>query len=79
MSEEDEITARELEVLRLVVEGLGNRQIAVALGLSQRTVDAHVRNAMKKTKTASRTQLAVFALRSGVVPLSPDAKCTSDE
>jgi DNA-binding NarL/FixJ family response regulator len=63
------LSPRELEVLRLVVEGLTNQEIADRLGLARRTVQAHVANALEKTQTRSRTQLAVFALRSGLVPL----------
>lgn len=63
---------RELAVVRLVVEGLTNRAIAAALHLSESTVQAHVASAMRKARARSRTQLAVRALRSGIVPLHPD-------
>jgi NarL family two-component system response regulator LiaR len=63
------LTPRELEVVELVVEGLSNREIAHRLVVSERTVQAHVAAAMRKTQTASRTQLAVIALRRGWVPL----------
>ena len=64
-----DLTARELEVVRLVVDGLTNDEIADRLGLSRRTVHAHISNAMKRTNTRSRTQLAVLVLRRGIVPL----------
>ena len=67
----DELSDRELAVVRCVVEGLTNRQIAEQLAVSRRTVQAHLANAMKKTETATRTQLAVYALRRGLVPLTP--------
>lgn len=63
------LSARELEVVALVVEGLSNQEIAACLVVSRRTAQAHVASAMGKTRTRSRTQLAVFALRSGLVPL----------
>lgn len=63
------ISARELEVVRLVVEGLSNQAIADALGLSKRTVHAHVSAAMRKSGTRTRTQLAVWALRTGAVTI----------
>jgi DNA-binding NarL/FixJ family response regulator len=66
-----DLTQRELEVIRLLVDGLSNQEIADGLGLSRRTVQAHVANAMARTQTRSRTQLAVFALRNGIVPLGP--------
>jgi DNA-binding NarL/FixJ family response regulator len=66
------LSPRELEVIQLVVDGLSNQEMADALGLSLRTVHAHVSNAMSKTDTSTRTQLAVHALRVGLVPLHSD-------
>ena len=68
---ESDLTPRELEVICLLVDGLSNQEIADRLGLSRRTVQAHVASAMGRTQTRSRTQLAVFALRRRIVPLSP--------
>jgi DNA-binding NarL/FixJ family response regulator len=65
------LTARELEVVRLVVEGFTNAQIAAHLVISVRTVQSHVKAATVKTGTRTRTQLAVTALRAGIVPLDP--------
>jgi DNA-binding NarL/FixJ family response regulator len=65
------LTGREVEVVRLVVEGWTNPQIAVQLVISPRTVQSHVASAMRKLGARSRTQLAVFALRRAVVPLLP--------
>lgn len=65
------LSDRELEVVHLVVDGLSNLQIALRLGLSSRTVQAHLSNCMSKTGTRTRTQLAVHALRTGLVPLIP--------
>jgi len=57
------LSAREIEVLRLVVAGRTNRDIAEALFLSEHTVRVHVRNILTKTDTANRTEAAAFALR----------------
>jgi DNA-binding NarL/FixJ family response regulator len=67
------LTPREREVLRLLVDGLSNQEIADGLKISRRTVHAHVSSAMRKTGTHSRTQLAVYALRTGLLPLRPQA------
>jgi DNA-binding NarL/FixJ family response regulator len=63
------LTSRELEVVRLIVDGLTNAEIAGALGITERTVQAHVAAARRKLEARSRTQLAVFALRLRLVPL----------
>ena len=55
------ITARELEVLNLVAQGLSNREVADALVLSVRTVDKHVEHLLAKTGRANRTALAALA------------------
>jgi DNA-binding CsgD family transcriptional regulator len=62
------ITGRELEVLRLVAEGLSNQEIAARLFLSPRTVERHVANISAKTGAARRAQLVSFAART-VTPL----------
>jgi DNA-binding NarL/FixJ family response regulator len=67
----DGLTDRELEVVVLVAEGLTNDQIAERLVLSPRTVQSHVANAMRRTRTQSRTQLAVLSIREGLVELDP--------
>jgi len=66
------LTDRELEVVLLIVQGLTNREIADRLGISRRTVHAHVTQALRKTGRRSRTQLAVLALRKGWAPLEAD-------
>jgi DNA-binding CsgD family transcriptional regulator len=53
------VTDREADVLRLVIDGLANKQIAAALRLSTRTVEKHVENLLRKTGARSRTELAV--------------------
>jgi DNA-binding CsgD family transcriptional regulator len=53
------VTDREADVLRLVIAGLANKEIAAALRLSPRTVEKHVENLLRKTGARSRTELAV--------------------
>jgi DNA-binding CsgD family transcriptional regulator len=65
------LSRRELEVVELVVDGLTNIEIAVRLGITERTVQAHVAAARAKLGARSRTQLAVMVLRLGIVPLEP--------
>lgn len=60
------LTERELEVLRLLAEGLSNQAIAQKLTLSERTVGAHVSHILKKLHVASRTQAALYAIREGL-------------
>jgi DNA-binding CsgD family transcriptional regulator len=64
----DQLSPRELDVVRLLVEGRTSAQIARVLGLSPRTVEKHVHSAMRKRDAPSRTALAVAAMESGDVP-----------
>ncbi|MEA5617983.1 response regulator transcription factor [Cronbergia sp. UHCC 0137] len=61
------LSSRELEVLKLIVEGLSNPEIAKKLYLSPNTVKTHVRGVMNKLSVDDRVQAAVVALRSGLV------------
>lgn len=61
------LTQREVEILQHVAGGLANKEIARALGISERTVKNHLSNIMGKLQVNSRTQAAVYALRSGLV------------
>jgi len=56
----DRLTAREMEIARLVRDGRTNRQIARALGLSTKTVEAHLSRIFAKLSIPSRTVLAVL-------------------
>jgi predicted ATPase/DNA-binding CsgD family transcriptional regulator len=59
------LTGRELEIAALVAEGLSNREIAAKLGISKRTVDAHIEHIFGKLGVSSRVQLATWLTSSG--------------
>jgi DNA-binding NarL/FixJ family response regulator len=61
-----QLTEREADVLRLVVEGLTARQIATRLGLSPRTVENHVQHVLRKLHLHSRAALVRYAIESGL-------------
>lgn len=62
-----DLTAREREVLTLVVEGMANKQIARRLGISERTVKGHLTNLFQRIGVADRTQAALWAERNGIL------------
>jgi len=62
-----ELTERELEILKLIANGLSNQQIAETLVISENTVKGYVSNILSKLHLADRTQAAVLAWREGVV------------
>lgn len=65
----EKLTERETEVLRLIAKGLSNKDIAVQLVVSEKTVKTHVSNVLAKLHLPSRTQAALYALREGLVSL----------
>ena len=65
----DPLTSREVEVLKLVAQGLGNREVAQVLAISDRTVGVHISNILSKLHLANRTQAALYALREGLIRL----------
>jgi two-component system, NarL family, response regulator LiaR len=65
----DPLSVRELEVLKLVAQGLTNHEIAERLFLSEWTVSSHVRNILGKLHLANRTQATLYALREGLANL----------
>jgi DNA-binding NarL/FixJ family response regulator len=62
------LTGRERATLILLAEGLSNREIAVRLVLSERTVRNHVTSVLRKLRVSSRTQAALLAVREGLLP-----------
>ncbi|MCX6034951.1 MAG: response regulator transcription factor [Chloroflexi bacterium] len=69
---EDPLSERELEVLKLIAQGLTNQEIATRLVRSEWTVRTHVRNILGKLHVANRTQAALFAIREGLADLNKD-------
>ena len=66
---EEPLTDREMDVLRLIAQGLTNQEIAGRLVISTGTVRTHVSNILAKLHLANRTQAALYALREGLAPL----------
>ena len=62
-SEENSLTARELEVLELIAEGMINKEIAKSLYISEKTVKNHVSNIFRKLNVSDRTQAAIYAFK----------------
>lgn len=62
-----ELTLREIEVLKLIANGLNNSSIAERLVISENTVKGHVSNILSKLQLADRTQAAVYAWQQGIV------------
>src|SRR5512143_3916366 len=62
-----ELSERELEVLKLIADGMSNAEMAAKLVLSEKTIKGHVSNILSKLHLADRTQAAVYAWREGVV------------
>jgi NarL family two-component system response regulator LiaR len=63
----EELTGRELDVVRLVAQGRSNHEIAQALVISEKTVKTHVSNILGKLQLEDRTQLAIYAIKHGLV------------
>jgi DNA-binding CsgD family transcriptional regulator len=72
-STRDDLTAQELQIARLVAEGLSNRDVAAQLFLSPRTIDFHLRNVFRKLGISSRMQLVQLELRAA------DASVTAEQ
>lgn len=64
---EEKLTRRELEVLKLLSEGLYNKEIAYKLSISEKTVKNHVSNIFRKIGVFDRTQAAVYAIRNNIL------------
>ncbi len=63
------LTAREIDVLRGVAAGLRNKEIAHHMGVSESTVNAHIKHILEKLNASDRTQAVITALRRGIIRL----------
>jgi NarL family two-component system response regulator LiaR len=75
----DQLTEREVEVLRLAAKGLTNREIARDLAISARTVQVHLSNTFSKMGVGSRTEAVIHALRKGWLTLHDTARADDGE
>jgi two-component system, NarL family, response regulator YdfI len=65
----EDLTAREIEVLRRMADGLGNKEIAARLGISEHTVKFHISSILAKLGAASRTEAVTQGIRMGLILL----------
>ena len=66
---DDDLTARELEVLRLIRDGYRNKQIADQLSISETTVNFHIKNLVDKLQANDRTHAVTIAVRRGLLAI----------
>lgn len=71
--EVNKLTKREIEVLKLITEGMLNKEIAHSLNISEKTVKNHVSNIFKKISVSDRTQAAVYAIKNNIVNIFIDS------
>jgi DNA-binding NarL/FixJ family response regulator len=69
LSTHQALTAREIEVLSMMAEGLGNKSIAARLGISEHTVKFHIASIFTKLKATSRTEAVTLGIRQGLILL----------
>jgi NarL family two-component system response regulator LiaR len=74
----DPLTARELDILRLIAQGRSNKEIAGKLTIAEETVHTHVSNILGKLHLASRTQAALYALKEGIAAVGDIPKTKTD-
>jgi DNA-binding NarL/FixJ family response regulator len=67
----ERVSPRELDVVRLVIEGKSNDEVGVALGIGVKTVETHLRRLFERFSVGSRTELAARALREGWLDIPP--------
>ena len=66
------LTQRELQVVQLAADGLSNKEVATKLVISEKTVKNHINNIFSKLQVNDRTQAVLYALRKGLVTMSPE-------
>lgn len=74
MSENNELSEREIDVLHLLVTGASNKEIAQKLHISTNTVKVHLRNIYTKIEVSSRTEAVLFAVNSGLLPVDQSSR-----
>jgi DNA-binding NarL/FixJ family response regulator len=67
--DQERLTAREFEVLRLLSDGLGNREIASRLAISEHTAKFHISSILGKLNVATRTEAVSQGIRRGLIPI----------
>jgi DNA-binding NarL/FixJ family response regulator len=71
----DRLSSREFAVLRLIAQGRANKEVALELGISLRTVEGHLHNIFEKLRVGSRTEAVVHAVNHGLLSISgPDGE-----
>jgi NarL family two-component system response regulator YdfI len=65
----EEITSRETQVLKMLAEGLANKDIAVRLGISEHTVKFHISSILEKLGASTRTEAVTLGIRRGLIPI----------
>ena len=65
----EEITSRETDVLRMLAEGLVNKDIAARLGISEHTVKFHISSILDKLAASTRTEAVMLGIRRGLIPI----------
>lgn len=68
---EHNFSDREIDILRCLINGDPNKVIAIHLGMAESTVKVHLKNILRKTRAANRTQAAIWALERGLLLSSP--------
>jgi len=68
------LTPRELEIVQLLAEGKSNKQVAVELGISVRTIETHRQHVMQKLRIRSLVELLFYAIHRGIVPGSRNSQ-----
>jgi len=68
ISEQLELTPREVEVIRHVAAGMSAKEIAILLSIAPSTVERHVENVRLKTRTRNRAHMVAYLLRVGLLP-----------
>ena len=66
---QEELTPREVDVLRLLAEGYANREIANRLGISEHTIKFHIRSILGKLGASTRTEAVTRGFRAGLIDL----------